>query len=165
MLWLSVCAVAAVAALFDLKECRVPNWLTFGAVGFGFLGRLGGLLSGGLSDALGGALLGFALFSIPYALRLMGAGDVKLLMAFGALGGPLFCVKTCFYGSILGGAFAFALLARKKGFLGALRYSARCFVIAAGGERPEAELGGFLPYAVFISAGAVLALFEGGGAL
>lgn len=165
MLWLSVCVVAVTAALYDVREGRVPNWLTFGAMAFALLSRFTGILPGGISSAVGGVLSGFALFCIPYSLKLMGAGDVKLLMAFGALGGPLFCVRTCLYGSVLGGAFAFALLAKKRGFLGALRYSARCLAIVAGGEKPGAELGGFLPYAVFVSAGAVLALFDGGGGL
>lgn len=163
MLWVSVCAAAVGAALYDLREGRVPNWLTFGAMALGLLLRPVGVLPGGISSAVGGALLGFTFFCIPYSLGLMGAGDVKLLMAFGALGGPFFCIKTCLYGSILGGAFAFGLLAKKRGFLGALRYSAKCFAIVAGGEKPESELGAFLPYAAFISAGAVLALFGGGG--
>jgi prepilin peptidase CpaA len=41
----------------------------------------------GLGDALLGAVLGFAVFLVPYGLGGMGGGDVKLMAAFGVLTG------------------------------------------------------------------------------
>jgi len=45
----------------------------------------------------------------------MGAGDVKLLMAFGALGGPSFAGEVALLGIMVGGIMAiFILISRKR---------------------------------------------------
>lgn len=89
----------------DLKTRRVPNGLTAagalaGLLGHAYYGGLPGLLWSfeGLSAALPLLLL--------YAARAFGAGDVKLLMAVGALMGPSFLLWT-----LLGAVFAAGLLA------------------------------------------------------
>ena len=76
--------VAAAAVAWDLRSRRIPNALTFGAAAAAlvFAATTAGL--GGLETSAGGWVTGAALFFPFFALRGMGAGDVKLLAALGA---------------------------------------------------------------------------------
>ena len=103
-IFMIVTAVAGCA--HDLYDRRIPNYLTFGSalLAFAF-----GLVNGGwsgLSVALGGWILGVALFLPFFALRGMGAGDVKLLAALGAWIGPAVLLSLTFYTAIAGGVLA-----------------------------------------------------------
>ncbi|HVA26141.1 MAG TPA: prepilin peptidase [Chloroflexota bacterium] len=106
---------AAWATYTDLKHRRIANWLTFGAAGAALLARL---VMGGphiLLDGVEGWAAGTALLLVPFALGWMGAGDVKLLAAFGAIGGLDFVVQSALYGCILGGLLAvFYLVYERK---------------------------------------------------
>lgn len=80
--------LVAVAAYFDVRWRRIPNWLTLSGI-------VGGLalhtwLEGwaGLRLAGEGFLLGFGVYLLFYCLHAMGAGDVKLMGAVGAIAGP-----------------------------------------------------------------------------
>jgi len=98
--------ILAVAAYIDWKEHRVPNWVNFTglAAAFIFHALLGGI--DGVSLAAFGCLTGFATLVVPYALRGMGAGDVKLMMAVGAWLGPWATfqgfVWTVLFGALMG---------------------------------------------------------------
>ena len=94
------------ASWIDLKEHRIPNFLTFSALTAGFSLQL--LLQGwdGLIYSLSGLAVGF-LILIPFYIKGgMGAGDVKLMAAAGTfLGfeGALLAVGlTLFAGSVMG---------------------------------------------------------------
>jgi prepilin peptidase CpaA len=94
------------ASWIDLKQHRIPNFLTISALIAGFSLQL--LLQGwdGLTYSLGGLAVGF-LILIPFYIKGgMGAGDVKLMAAVGAfLGfkGALLAVGlTLFAGAIMG---------------------------------------------------------------
>lgn len=81
--------IALFAGLHDLFTRRIPNWLTFPAMGLG-IGVQSYLLGWqGLQNAGLGLLLGFALYfpffaAGQFGFKVFGAGDVKLLMALGA---------------------------------------------------------------------------------
>jgi prepilin peptidase CpaA len=105
---------AAWATYTDLKSRRIANWLTFGAAAAALLVRL---VSGGPQAALDGVegwFAGVVLLVIPFLLGWMGAGDVKLLAAFGAIGGLDFVVQSALYGCILGGVVAVFYLIRER---------------------------------------------------
>jgi prepilin peptidase CpaA len=102
-------AIAALATGWDLKTGRIPNNITFPAMLLGLI--LNTYYSGwhGLVTSLAGLGLGVLLLFIPFAIGGMGAGDVKLLAAVGALNGHLFTFRAFLYGAIAGGVMALAV--------------------------------------------------------
>lgn len=86
-------AVAALAAIWDVRTGRIPNRLTFGAIAGGLVTHaVAGLVAQGttgLVQGFGQALLGTlvcaAVPTIVFFLRGIGGGDVKLFAALGAL--------------------------------------------------------------------------------
>ena len=98
--------MVSVAALFDLRFRRIPNWLTaLGWVaGIGFQTYLRGWP--GAQDAVLGSLLGFGVYVLLFALRAMGGGDVKLMAAVGAFTGPKEWFVVFILASLIGGAIA-----------------------------------------------------------
>jgi prepilin peptidase CpaA len=99
-------SVAAAAVASDLKSRRIPNALTFGAAGVAVLahGVSEGVGAAGVSVA--GWLVGVAIFFPVFALGGMGAGDLKLLGAIGALLGPVAAVWVCLFTGVAGGVMA-----------------------------------------------------------
>ena len=80
----AVGVLTLVAALWDLKTRKLPNWLTVS----GFVGALAYhlLTSGwnGLLFSLGGFATGFSILLVLWLIGGGGAGDVKLMGALGA---------------------------------------------------------------------------------
>ncbi len=80
---LTLVTIAVTAALFDLWEERIPNALTAAGLAMGFVYQLFAGGAEGILLFLGGAALPFLLFFILYVFRMIGAGDIKLLMTAG----------------------------------------------------------------------------------
>ena len=102
-------ALLALACISDLRTRRIPNALTFSAVAGALLFHV---VTGGVSAAgwsLAGCVLGALLFFPMFALRGMGAGDVKLLAAVGAWLGPSQVAIAALATSIAGGVIALAV--------------------------------------------------------
>lgn len=91
-----------IAAIYDIKEKRIPNALTFPSILIGIF--LNTVFNGfqGLTFSILGFFTGMALFFIPFALGAMGAGDVKLMGAIGSLMGWRFAVIATFFSAIAG---------------------------------------------------------------
>ena len=103
-------ALLCAAAAWDVCARRIPNGLTLAGLAAGFLWH--GVRGGGpglLLSAEGVAVSALAL--LPYAIRGLGAGDVKLLGAVGALAGPAFTLWTLLGAALAGGPLALAWLA------------------------------------------------------
>ncbi len=117
------------AAFSDVRTRRIPNWLTVsGAVlGLALHAWYGGL-PGALSS-LGGAAFGLGIFILFFIAGGMGAGDVKLFGAVGALVGPQALVLVFVFTGLLGALAAAAVAIRRKQFRSTLPYGA---VIAGG---------------------------------
>jgi prepilin peptidase CpaA len=142
---------ASIAAVTDLRERRIPNWLTGGTVLVGLVANaaIGGPL--GLLVALGGAALGLAVLLPFYALRGVGGGDVKLLAALGAVLGAHGLISVVVYGALVGGLISLAILARRRRLMLTL---GEMFVL----HGPPSRSGAQAPYAVAIAAGVYLSL-------
>ena len=98
------------AAVTDVRSSRVPNVITFplALVGLGFhtISDSGS----GLLFSLEGLGLGLVLFLGFYIYGGMGAGDVKLLAAIGAIVGPFNVFVGFLIASLLGGLYAVAVM-------------------------------------------------------
>jgi prepilin peptidase CpaA len=105
-----VAVLVIAAAATDLRSRRIPNWLTLAGVCAGLL--VNWTLSGwaGLRTSLSGMMLGFGVYFVLYLLRAMGAGDVKLMAAVGAIVGPADWFAIFIATAIAGGVLAVVLM-------------------------------------------------------
>ena len=83
------CALLGVAVWTDLRYHRIPNWLVLGVFVTGLGHQFVVMGPVGLAYGFGGLAVGTTLFIGFYARGGMGAGDVKLMGAAGAMFGPL----------------------------------------------------------------------------
>src|SRR6266700_4284750 len=164
MVAISVTAVviAAIAAIMDVRERRIPNKLTYSASILGLLlqtifwGWKGTLLG-----LLGGVVFG-GVFLLFYIVHGMGAGDVKLAAALGCLVGAWASFKLMFATAVAGAILAFIYMIRARRVTQTLRNTLailkfhRLFVLEAHPtvnlENPEALR---MPYGLAFAAGTV----------
>ena len=159
-------AVVIAAAASDLRTGRIPNRITVpgAALGLALQGYHGGIH--GTLAALAGAGLGLAIFMVLYLAGGMGAGDVKLFGAVGALVGPQALVWVFIFTGLLGGVAALAL-AMARGRLRQTLASTGQLMLSFGKLRWEearqasslhAPGALLLPYGAVIAGGALLFL-------
>lgn len=102
--------LVAIAAVFDMRYRRIPNWLVLAGILAGFSWNVSSSGWSGLLRAAEGLGLGFILYFPLYLIRARGAGDVKLLAAVGTITGPGNCFLIFILTAILGGVIALILL-------------------------------------------------------
>lgn len=98
-----------IAGWWDLVFRRVPNALNLAAM---ILALVIGACRGTpfLLISLKGIAMGAGIGMVPFALRMLGGGDVKSLMALGAFAGPAM-TWSCFFAALMaGGVFGVLLL-------------------------------------------------------
>ena len=105
-------------------------------------------LVGGAAALLAG--LGLALLLPFYVMRGVGAGDVKLLAALGALLGPQSLLLVALYAALIGGLLSLFVLARRG------RLQLALYQLLVQRTLP-ARSGAKAPYAVAIASGVYLA--------
>jgi prepilin peptidase CpaA len=76
-----------VAAIWDIRTRRIPNWLTLSGVVLGVGLNTFLFETAGLWFSLKGLGLALGVYFVLYLLHAMGAGDVKLMAAVGAVVG------------------------------------------------------------------------------
>lgn len=169
--------LVALSGFFDLKERKIPNKITLTGI---LIGILFNIITGGwtgLLHSLLGMFAGLAIFFLPFVMGGMGAGDVKLMGAIGALMGWQFLLMTAIYSALVGGIMVLGYLL----FKGTLRETMKkmifslitiLLIIANGlgyNERAYRAQEKFqkhghsyekvyIPYGVAIASGAVLVL-------
>jgi prepilin peptidase CpaA len=150
-----------VSLITDLSSRRILNIITFPAILLGFIlhtasAGLEGFFFSGI-----GFLVGLGLLLIPFFLGGMGAGDVKLMAAVGALMGTGFVLSVFLFAGITGGLMALYMIARDRGAFTSLKsimYAVPLLKGTAGSFqafRSQAKKT-TLPYGVAIAAGTVI---------
>ena len=159
--------VLTLAVWFDVRERRIPNWLTLGALASSVVLR-GALGGEALSSGLLGGGLGFLLGIAFFAVGVMGAGDGKLLVAAGAiLGLEPFLLSLPLIG-IFGGLIVLGLTIRRGTLLHTILLGRELLihVVTLGrmGHRRTlgSDGGGTVPYGVAIAMGAAAACLAWG---
>ncbi|MCP4714760.1 MAG: hypothetical protein GY868_06545 [Deltaproteobacteria bacterium] len=146
------------SAVTDGTRKKIYNIQTYPAM---LCGLVLGYLYGewpGLLMSFAGLLVGLALLFAVYLIGGIGAGDVKLLGAIGALQGTTFVLWTMFYTALVGGAMAFAVIiwqgtARQtlKNIIGLCRHPLQQT------KNTPAQDSQYLPYGIAIAAGGLWA--------
>ncbi len=156
--------VSLTAAVADIQCMRIPNWLTYSAMlfGVGYHTMVGG--THGFLFGAGGLFLGLALLIVFYLAGGMGAGDVKLMAAVGALLGPKDVFIAFLFTALVGGIYAIILLVLRFRVMGAaVRLTAMSSALRprTGSPPPTVDNRGrltVLNYGVAIAAGVLLSI-------
>ncbi|WP_312439533.1 prepilin peptidase [Janthinobacterium sp.] len=173
---LLLAGLMAGAVWHDVRSRKIPNRLVFPgalvgvllnallpAAGTAFMPVPGGL---GMLTALVGLGLGLLLLLPMYALKTMGAGDVKLMAMIGAFVGPQ-AVFGCMLFSLLAGGVLALGVAAYHGTLRQMTSNSYHLLLSSlmrgiAGQRPEVDApkapSGKLPYAIAIAAGTLIYL-------
>ena len=160
-------ALVIVAAVFDFRTRRIPNWLCAAGLVCGFACQIALFEWPGARDAMLGAGLALLIYVPLFALRAVGGGDVKLMAAVGSIAGPKSWIAIFLITAIAGGAIALVMIAVKGRVRRTLRNVGILLTELAhlrAPHRVEQELdvssdrGLRLPHGCTIAAGALLYL-------
>ncbi|MDY0307082.1 MAG: A24 family peptidase [Desulfovibrionaceae bacterium] len=161
-----VCAMLSVAVVTDLWDQKIPNLLTLPAMlaGLAYHWLARGL--DGLAFSAAGLALGLAVMLVPFLLRLMGGGDVKLMAAVGAWLGAADVFSAFLFTCLAGGFYALFMLLRLGLLPRVLRNIRDAFLVLLATRKLEyapvpAPVGRPLPrlcYGLAIAAGTVFSL-------
>jgi prepilin peptidase CpaA len=156
--------LAVLITYMDVRYRRIPNQLVL-------LTLVGGLVlntifggTHGLLLSLGGFAFAFGLMFFLHAFGTMGAGDVKLFAAIGAINGFSLVFPTLIVVAITGGFFAICkMIYARRTFTTLVGVSQFFFGLLPGQRVPRFEVPAdrsiTLPYAVPICFGSVIAFF------
>ncbi len=160
--YLIALAASIVAVYTDTRHGLITNRLTFPTMALGLV--LHAVVGGwtGLGTAALGCAAGLGLLIIPFLLGGLGAGDVKLMAALGAVVGPAAVFSTFIYSAFLGGLIALVILVRKHGWSGLLGTVLTGWRGLISPEMQTTRITGF-PYAAAIFAGLFAAITIGTG--
>lgn len=107
---LAIILISLIAVITDLWKRKVYNWTTFPAILLGVAWLSLTLGAQGLLQSILGVGVAFLCFGAFVAVRWLGAGDLKLLMAFGAWGGADYTLDVTYSSVVFGGVLAFLTL-------------------------------------------------------
>lgn len=118
------------AVVNDYRTYKIKNNLVLGFLCTGFIFNIAfGGLNGGI-DAFGGSLFPLVLFPL-FALKMLGAGDIKAFCAIGSIVGLDQSINTVIFSIIAGGTIALGFLVLRSNamvrFRAFWRYLTTCF--------------------------------------
>lgn len=162
-----LCIVLIVCVITDIKSRKILNLVTLPTI---ILACVYHMFSSGIEGFLfsgKGFLVGFALLIIPYLLGGMGAGDVKLMAAIGALMGTSFVFYSFIYTALIGGVIALLFIIKANGFKNFIKsffFNVVFFKSSVGSLIITKNEKGSItfPYGVAIALGTVCTLAWGG---
>ena len=151
-LWFAALLVAA--SIYDIRSRRIPNTLVLTML---TSGAVYAVITGGLRDgatALGAGVLGLLLWLPFYAVRWIGAGDVKLFAAAALWLGPMRTIEAAFVSAFAGGALSVLWMVRAYGVNGASAAVSMAVATPRRGVRlSEQDASRVLPYGVAMAIG------------
>jgi prepilin peptidase CpaA len=149
--------LSLIAGWTDLRNRRIPNWLTVPGLIIGVAANtvLGGW--SGLKTSLLGAAIGLALLLPFVLLRSLGAGDWKLAGALGAFAGPSLLVNLLLGSVFVAGLMAVVLIIYKGRIRQTLRNIGHILVSLVTFRLPGAQVSLDNPESLKVPYGVALA--------
>jgi prepilin peptidase CpaA len=157
----------SVSIFFDIKERRIPNWISIPGILIGLvLNSFLGLAQ--LLQSCLGLAAGIGIMIVPFALGWLGAGDVKLFGLVGAVLGIGWIPRVFFYTGLISGALALLTVCTRgldHGSFRQLWLDLKIAVISVGRVMPNSvsQRGGqkkkSIPWGVAIGLGAIIAFY------
>jgi prepilin peptidase CpaA len=162
---LPLAVVLITCAWTDYKERKVYNKVTYPAFFIGLATHMIAFGLGGFVDAFLAALIAFAIGLFLLATRLVGGGDIKLLIVVGAFLGKAGLAEVTFY-SVLAGGVGGLIAATFNGYLWEMLkrlgrwfrslYRAIVYRSKHMAEELERDERSWIPFAIAILAGGIL---------
>lgn len=153
--------LAVIITYYDIRYRRIPNAFVLATLvsGLAINGVFGGL--SGLFTSLGGCALGFGLMFMLHLFGAMGAGDVKLFAAIGAVTGAHLVVPTFIVVVLTGGLLAIVSIVRAGVLLSTMHRVLQILIgLLPGWEMPRfavpADRTHTIPYGVAITIGSII---------
>jgi prepilin peptidase CpaA len=112
--WGLVITLIIIAFFTDIRHRIIPNWLTLTMVPIGIIFHFFTEGFSGLLFSILGLITGFAMLFILYLFGALGAGDVKLFAAIGALAGVEFVMNSLVYAMVYAGLIGLIILIIQK---------------------------------------------------
>jgi len=160
-------ALLLAACWFDLRARRIPNALTL--AGFVLVIVLRGFLGlGSVLEGLGGVGVAMLVAVPPFALGVLGGGDVKLLAAVGGFMGLDHVIGALLATALVGGGLAVVEAMRRRVLPRAIAntygFAKQLLLLGRFGVAPTIDSPNALtvPYGIAISAGALAWWFLAG---
>ena len=118
----ALAVLLVVGAVTDIRAGKILNAVTYPAAAVGLIGHavVGGLVGRGGSTSLGlsgsafGLAVGFGPMLLAWLAGGVGGGDAKLMGAVGALTGWRFTLAAMFYGFLVAGLMAVAVMVKQR---------------------------------------------------
>lgn len=114
MLDLVLALILFVPLWFDLQYGIIPNYFILILLSYALIINIYIAGIDGLITSISGFAVGLVLFLIPFILRGMGAGDVKLVAAIGAVKGAEFTFVNVLVIAIVGGLISLVILLKQE---------------------------------------------------
>jgi prepilin peptidase CpaA len=153
--------LAIIITYYDVRYRRIPNAFVLATLTSGLAINLifGGLT--GLYQSLAGCALAFTLMFVLHVFGAMGAGDVKLFAAVGAVTGAPLVLQTFVVVILTGGLLAVVTIARAGIVITTMQRVLQIFVgMLPGWEMPKfavpTDRRHTIPYGVAITIGSII---------
>ncbi|MFO7820345.1 MAG: prepilin peptidase [Halanaerobacter sp.] len=114
MVDITLSLILIIPLYFDIKYGIIPNYFIGGLMLAGLIINIYQSGLAGISTSSLGFVVGLFLFLIPFILRGLGAGDVKLVAAIGAVKGARFIFVNALVIAIVGGLISLFLLIKEN---------------------------------------------------
>jgi len=155
--------LAAIIAYYDVRYRRIPNAFVLATLAAGV--AMNGIFAGlpGIAASFMGCALAFALMFMLHIFGAMGAGDVKLFAAIGAVTGAHLVVPTFVVVILTGGLLAVVSIVRAGVVMTTMHRVLQIFVgMLPGWQMPKfavpTDRKHTIPYGVAITMGSIISL-------
>ncbi|MBL7716035.1 MAG: prepilin peptidase [Bdellovibrionales bacterium] len=159
-----ICLTCVIASITDVTKGKIKNWLTLPLICAAPLAAL--IFQGGDAalQSLSGLAVALLAFGILFATGILGAGDVKFLMALSAWAGPGFALSSAILSLFVGAFLSLLQLAyhgRLISFLKRMyRFVLTLLVKEMQLEKPKVDKKLTFPFAIPISVAGIWTFLE-----